>query len=89
MIVSPLLGIYNQLCTFPVKELINMVEKEDIELDFNIFEPTISAFAELFNEHEKMKVNVNWYYYTGMRAVPVQKSQLLKHYFLLRSLTKI
>ncbi|XP_060596853.1 R3H domain-containing protein 4-like [Ruditapes philippinarum] len=38
-----------------LKELINMVEKEDIELDFNIFEPTISAFAELFNEHEKMK----------------------------------
>ncbi|XP_053393756.1 R3H domain-containing protein 4-like [Mercenaria mercenaria] len=38
-----------------LRELINMVEKEDIELDFNIFEPSISAFAELFNEHEKMK----------------------------------
>ncbi|KAL4235737.1 nucleic acid binding [Mactra antiquata] len=37
-----------------LKELINMVEKEDLELDFNIFEPSFSAFAELFNEREKM-----------------------------------
>lgn len=38
-----------------LKELINMVEKEDIELDFNIFEPSVTAFTELFNEREKMK----------------------------------
>ena len=33
-----------------------MVEKEDLELDFDMFEPTVSAFAELFSEREKMKV---------------------------------
>ncbi|KAK3095415.1 hypothetical protein FSP39_014400 [Pinctada imbricata] len=33
-----------------------MVEKEDgFELDFDICEPTVSAFAELFAEQEKMK----------------------------------
>ncbi|XP_062620516.1 R3H domain-containing protein 4-like [Saccostrea cucullata] len=39
-----------------LKQLLNMAEKEDsFELDFDIFEPTISAFAELFNEKEKMQ----------------------------------
>lgn len=35
-----------------------MVEKDDsVELDFDIFEPSMSAFTELFNEKEKMQVN--------------------------------
>lgn len=38
-----------------LRDLINMVEKEDLELDFDMFEPTVSAFAELFSEREKMK----------------------------------
>ena len=34
----------------------SMVEKDELDLDFDIFEPTMSAFAELFTEREKMKV---------------------------------
>lgn len=39
-----------------LKDLINMVEKDDLELDFNVFEPSMSVFAELFSEREKMQV---------------------------------
>lgn len=38
-----------------LRDLISMVEKEDLDLDFDMFEPTVSAFAELFSEREKMK----------------------------------
>ncbi|WAR24782.1 R3HD4-like protein [Mya arenaria] len=38
-----------------VRELINMVESNDAELDFNMFEPSMSVFAELFAEKEKMQ----------------------------------
>ena len=34
----------------------SMVEKDELDLDFDILEPTMSAFAELFTEREKMKV---------------------------------
>ena len=33
-----------------------MVENEDLELDFNMFEPSMSVFAELLTEKEKMQV---------------------------------
>jgi len=33
-----------------------MVEKGDAELDFDMFEPSMSVFAELFAEREKMQV---------------------------------
>ena len=33
-----------------------MVEIEDLELDFNMFEPSMSVFAELLTEKEKMQV---------------------------------
>lgn len=38
-----------------LRDLMSMVEKEELELDFDVFEPTVSAFAELFSEREKMK----------------------------------
>ena len=38
----------------------SMVEIDDIELDFDVFEPSVSAFAELFTEREKMKVSTYW-----------------------------
>ena len=38
-----------------------MVEKEELELDFDVFEPSVSVFAELFSEREKMKVSMNQY----------------------------
>lgn len=48
--------IYN--CILLVRQLLHMVEKDDsVELDFDIFEPSMSAFTELFNEKEKMQVN--------------------------------
>uniref|UniRef100_A0A8W8K0R6 R3H-associated N-terminal domain-containing protein n=1 Tax=Magallana gigas TaxID=29159 RepID=A0A8W8K0R6_MAGGI len=40
-----------------LEHLLALAEKEDsIDLDFDIFEPSMSAFAELFNEKEKMQV---------------------------------
>lgn len=40
-----------------MRHLLALAEKEDsIDLDFDIFEPSMSAFAELFNEKEKMQV---------------------------------
>ncbi|XP_048760634.1 R3H domain-containing protein 4-like [Ostrea edulis] len=40
-----------------LRQLLHMVEKDDsVELDFDIFEPSMSAFTELFNEKEKMQV---------------------------------
>lgn len=40
-----------------LRHLLALAEKEDsIDLDFDIFEPSMSAFAELFNEKEKMQV---------------------------------
>ncbi|KAL5016796.1 hypothetical protein ScPMuIL_006385 [Solemya velum] len=39
-----------------LRQLFNLAEKDDInDLDFNIYEPSMSAFAELFMEREKMK----------------------------------
>lgn len=38
-----------------LRDLMSMVEIDDIELDFDVFEPSVSAFAELFTEREKMK----------------------------------
>lgn len=40
-----------------VKHLLTLAEREDtLDLDYNIFEPSMSVFAELFNEKEKMQV---------------------------------
>lgn len=40
-----------------VRHLLTLAEKEDsFDLDYDIFEPSMSAFAELFNEKEKMQV---------------------------------
>lgn len=40
-----------------MRQLFNLAEKDDVnDLDFNIYEPSMSAFAELFMEREKMKV---------------------------------
>ncbi|KAL3869423.1 hypothetical protein ACJMK2_042107 [Sinanodonta woodiana] len=38
-----------------LQHLLNLAEKEDIELDFDVFEPSMSVFAELFSEKEKME----------------------------------
>lgn len=40
-----------------LRHLLTLAEKEDsFDLDYDIFEPSMSAFAELFNEKEKMQV---------------------------------
>lgn len=40
-----------------VRSILSLVEKEDLEFDLcSIFEPSMSVFAELFMEREKMKV---------------------------------
>nr|XP_022312812.1 R3H domain-containing protein 4-like [Crassostrea virginica] len=40
-----------------LKHLLTLAEREDtLDLDYNIFEPSMSVFAELFNEKEKMQV---------------------------------
>ena len=44
---------------FSVRDLMSVVEKEDLELGFDVFEPSVSAFAELFSEREKMKVSID------------------------------
>ncbi|KAK3579860.1 hypothetical protein CHS0354_025764 [Potamilus streckersoni] len=38
-----------------LQHLLNLAEKEDIELDFDVYEPSMSVFAELFSEKEKME----------------------------------
>jgi hypothetical protein len=44
-----------------VKYLLNLIEKDDgSDVETDLFEPSVSHFAELFMEQEKMKVCIMW-----------------------------